>query len=147
VLISFLKFNKKHFPKCFMHKLQRDIIHEATAVRKEAACLYSTCVSIVFYGSFLKHTCIYMFCFSNYFSSEIIITLVYPSLCSLEVFFFYFIYFFIRYLLHFHFQCYTKSPPHAPPPTHSHFLALVFPCTEAYKLCITNGPLFPLMAD
>ena len=33
------------------------------------------------------------------------------------------------------------------PPTHSHFLALAFPCTEAYKVCTTNGPLFPLMAD
>ena len=32
-------------------------------------------------------------------------------------------------------------------PTHSHFLALTFPCTEAYKVCKTNGPLFPLMAD
>jgi hypothetical protein len=26
-------------------------------------------------------------------------------------------YFFIRYLFHLHFQCYPKSPPHAPPPT------------------------------
>jgi hypothetical protein len=26
-------------------------------------------------------------------------------------------------------------------------LALAFPCTEAYKVCTTNGPLFPLMAD
>jgi hypothetical protein len=34
-----------------------------------------------------------------------------------------------------------------PLPTHSHFLALVFPCSEAYKVCKTNGPLFPLMAD
>jgi hypothetical protein len=32
-------------------------------------------------------------------------------------------------------------------PTHSHFLALAFPCTEADKVCMTNGPLFPLMAD
>jgi hypothetical protein len=59
--------------------------------------------------------------------------------------------FFIRYLFHLHFQYYPKSPPHAPlptyPPTHSHFLALTFPCTEAYKVCKTNGPLFPLMAD
>jgi hypothetical protein len=41
--------------------------------------------------------------------------------------------------------------PHTLPPTplltHSHFLALVFPCTEAYKLCKTKGPLFPMMAD
>jgi hypothetical protein len=32
-------------------------------------------------------------------------------------------------------------------PTHSHFLALAFPCTGAYKVCKTNGPLFILMAD
>ena len=30
-------------------------------------------------------------------------------------------------------------------PTHSYFLALAFPCTEAYKVCMTNGPLFSLM--
>jgi hypothetical protein len=41
---------------------------------------------------------------------------------------------------------YTLHRP-APLPTHSHFLALAFPCTEAYKVCKTNGPLFPLMAD
>jgi hypothetical protein len=62
-----------------------------------------------------------------------------------------FLFFLIRYLFHLHFQCYPKSSPHAPqptpPPTHSHFLALVFPCTEADKVCTTNGPLFPLMAD
>jgi hypothetical protein len=31
-------------------------------------------------------------------------------------------------------------------PTHSHFLALVFPCTGGYKVCKTKGPLFPMMA-
>jgi hypothetical protein len=25
-------------------------------------------------------------------------------------------------------------------------LALVFPCTGAYKVCKTKGPLFPMMA-
>jgi hypothetical protein len=35
----------------------------------------------------------------------------------------------------------TPSPPPTPLPTHSHFLALAFPCTEAYKVCTTNGPL------
>jgi hypothetical protein len=38
-------------------------------------------------------------------------------------------------------------PPPTPLPTHSHFLALAFPCTEAYKVCLSNGPLFPVMAD
>ena len=36
-----------------------------------------------------------------------------------------------------------KSPiyfPHpAPQPTHSHFLALAFPCTGAYDLCKAKG--------
>jgi hypothetical protein len=26
-------------------------------------------------------------------------------------------------------------------------LALSFPCTKAYKVCTTNGPLFPLVAN
>jgi hypothetical protein len=34
-----------------------------------------------------------------------------------------------------------KVPHKAPPPTHFHFLALAFSCTEAYKVCTTNGPL------
>jgi hypothetical protein len=50
----------------------------------------------------------------------------------------------IMYLFHLHFQCYPKS---LPPLIHSHLLALAFPCTEAYKVCMTNGPLFLLMAD
>jgi hypothetical protein len=25
--------------------------------------------------------------------------------------------------------------------------AVAFPCTEAYKVCKTKGPLFPLVAD
>ena len=70
------------------------------------------------------------------------------ALCTLCFFFFPF---FIRYLAHLHFQCYTKSPPYPPTPTplptHSPFLALAFPCTGAYKVCVSNGPLFPVMAD
>jgi hypothetical protein len=34
-----------------------------------------------------------------------------------------------------------------PLPTHSHFLALAFPCTGAYKVCKSDEPLFPVMAD
>ena len=44
----------------------------------------------------------------------------------------------------------TPSPQTLPPtplPTHSHFLALAFPCTGAYTVCVSNGPLFPVMAD
>jgi hypothetical protein len=60
-------------------------------------------------------------------------------------------FFLIRYFLHLHFQCYPRSPPYpplpTPLPTHSHFLALAFPCTEAYRVCKTRGPLFAVMAD
>ena len=31
--------------------------------------------------------------------------------------------------------------------THSQFMALAFPCTRAYKVRSTKGPLFPVMAD
>jgi hypothetical protein len=57
--------------------------------------------------------------------------------------------FFITYFPQLHFQCYPKSPPYPSPtplPTHSHFLALAFPCTRAYKVWVSNGPLFPVMA-
>jgi hypothetical protein len=37
--------------------------------------------------------------------------------------------------------------PSNPLPTHSPFLALAFPCTGAYKVCKSNGPLFAVMAD
>jgi hypothetical protein len=37
--------------------------------------------------------------------------------------------------------------PPTPLPTHSPFLAMEFPCTGAYKVCVSNGPLFPVMAD
>jgi hypothetical protein len=40
----------------------------------------------------------------------------------------------------------TFLPP-TPLPIHSYFFALAFPCTEAYKVCNTKGPLFPMMAD
>jgi hypothetical protein len=73
------------------------------------------------------------------------------SLCIFVILLFFFFPFFIRYLAHLHFQCYTKSPPYPPTPTplpaHSPFLALAFPCSGAYKVCVSNGPLFPVMAD
>jgi hypothetical protein len=63
----------------------------------------------------------------------------------------YFIYFILfRYFPHLHFQCYPKvlhTLPPTPRPTHSHFLALAFSCIGAYKVCKSNGPLFPLIAD
>jgi hypothetical protein len=63
---------------------------------------------------------------------------------------FLFIFLFFKDFPRLHFQCYSRVPHTLPPtplPTHSHFLALAFLCTEAYKVCTTNGPLFPLMAN
>jgi hypothetical protein len=63
---------------------------------------------------------------------------------------FFFFPFFIRYLAQLHFQCYTKSPPYPPTPTplpaHSPFLALAFLCSGAYKVCVSNGPLFSVIS-
>jgi hypothetical protein len=57
---------------------------------------------------------------------------------------------FIRYFPHLHFQCYPKSPPYPP-------LQLPYPLTPTFwpwrspvlghKVCKSNGPLFPVMAD
>jgi hypothetical protein len=41
----------------------------------------------------------------------------------------------------------SHTLPPTPLPTHSHFLALAFPCTGAYKVCLSSGPLFPVMAE
>jgi hypothetical protein len=61
--------------------------------------------------------------------------------------FFNFISFFFIYIS----NAIPKVPQTLPTPTpvttHSHFLTLAFPHTEAYKVCKTKGPLFPMMAD
>jgi hypothetical protein len=65
-------------------------------------------------------------------------------------FFFIFFLIFITHFPRLHFQCYPKSPPYPPTPTPlptpSPFLAMAFPCPGAYKVCKSNGPLFPVMA-
>jgi hypothetical protein len=63
---------------------------------------------------------------------------------------FYYFIFLLRIFLNYISNDIPKVPHTLPPtplPTHSHFLALAFPCTEAYKVCLSNGPLFPVMAD
>jgi hypothetical protein len=70
-----------------------------------------------------------------------------PSLFFFRIFFFFFFYYVFSSIT---FPMLSQKFPPLPPtplPTHSHFLALAFPCTGAYKVCLTNGPLFPLMAD
>jgi hypothetical protein len=59
-------------------------------------------------------------------------------------------FFFIRYFPRLLCNAIPKVPyihPPNPLPTHSPFLALAFLCTGAYKVCVSNGPLFPVMAD
>jgi hypothetical protein len=59
-------------------------------------------------------------------------------------------FFILRIFLNYISNAIPKVPHTLPPtslPTHSHFLALAFPCTGAYKVCVSNGPLFPVMAD
>jgi hypothetical protein len=64
---------------------------------------------------------------------------------------FFFSKFFIRYFLHLHFKCYPERLLYDSSLTYSThpllLLALASPCTGAYKVCKTKGPLFPMMAD
>jgi hypothetical protein len=65
------------------------------------------------------------------------------------VWFFFFCFFLLGIFLIYISNAIQKVPNTLPPqplPTHSHFLALAFPCTGAYKVCKSNGPLFPVMA-
>jgi hypothetical protein len=65
-----------------------------------------------------------------------------------SLFFFYFFYYvFSSITFPMLAQKYFMPYPPTPLPTHSYFLALVFPCTGAYKVSVSNGPLFPVMAD
>jgi hypothetical protein len=66
----------------------------------------------------------------------------------------FFLQFFIRYLLHLPFKCYPESHLYPPPPPTPLPYPLTptswpwcFPCTGAYKVCKTKGPLFPMMAN
>jgi hypothetical protein len=83
---------------------------------------------------------LYFICFQ--FKSWSINLFIYFFNLFLVPFIGFFFPFFIRYLAHLHFQCYTKSPPYPPTPTplptHSPFLALALPCTGAYKVCVSN---------
>jgi hypothetical protein len=87
----------------------------------------------------------FLFCFAFFYMYKNMFIL---SFLFFSFFLFFFFSFLIRYFLHSHLQCYPKSPSHPHththtlPPTHSHFPALAFPCTEADKVCTTNGPLW-----
>jgi hypothetical protein len=65
-------------------------------------------------------------------------------------FYLFFIYFLLGIFLNYISNAIPKVPHTllpTPIPTPSHFLALAFPCTGAYKVCKSSGPLFPVMAD
>ena len=56
--------------------------------------------------------------------------------------------FLLRIFLNYISNAIPKVPHILPPtslPTHSHYLALAFSCTGAYTVCMSNGPLFPVI--
>jgi hypothetical protein len=77
--------------------------------------------------------------------------LLVPNILYFLVKFFFFSHFLLGIFLDYISNAIAKVPhTHPPPnplPTHSPFLSLVFPCTGAYKVCKSKGPLFPVMAD
>jgi hypothetical protein len=74
-----------------------------------------------------------------------------PLACLAFFFFYYFYFYFLLGIFLNYISNAIPKVPHTLPPTslpaHSHFLALAFPCTRAYKICMSNGCLFPVMAD
>jgi hypothetical protein len=97
----------------------------------------------------LYGNCLLKLLFHPFFSTEDKVSFVcYPLKSLLDTFFFK--YFLLGIFLIYISNAIRKVPHTLPPtplPTHSHFLALAFPCTGAYKVCKSNGPLFPVMAD
>jgi hypothetical protein len=71
------------------------------------------------------------------------------NLCLLLIIISFFLYFLLGIFLIYTSNAIPKVPhtlPSTPLPTHSYFLSLTFPCTGAYKVYKSNGPLFPVMA-
>ena len=110
------------------------------------ACCLQTCTESCFSTRLLCHfTFFFSFSFNSFIFLIYFFTLSFYPFLSFSFFFSIFLF---RPQLRF--QCYPKSPPDTHPTpltTHSPFLALAFPCTWAYKVCKSNGPLFPVMAD
>jgi hypothetical protein len=110
----------------------------------------------IYLAKILCHSMVhfYSLLFNSLFFYLTSLSVVSSDITSLILYFlikFFLLIIFIRYFLHLHFKCYPQSPLYpsrpAPLPTHSHFLALAFPCTGAYKVCKTKGSLFTVMAD
>jgi hypothetical protein len=108
-----LKFSLIHLCMCFIFVLICGWAHVCGRTKANLEC----CLSEL--STFLTVVSSVFFFFYFVFLPS--------STHSLSSFFIF--YFIIRYIFHLHFQCYPKSPPPAPPSTHSHFLALAFSCT------------------
>jgi hypothetical protein len=85
------------------------------------------------------------------FSSSLVSSFIGPE-CSFIYLFLNLIYLFLLGIYFINISNAIPKVPHTVPhrlphPPTPHFLALVFPCTEADKVCTTNGPLFELMAN
>jgi hypothetical protein len=87
----------------------------------------------------------------SYISSKLIVQnhrLQSSTLLHFEIHNFWFRIFLLGIFLIYISNAIPKVPHTLPPtplPTHSHFLALALPCTGTYKVCKSNGPLFPVM--
>jgi hypothetical protein len=96
---------------------------------------YSSNLSLVLFVKDKHH--IIFECSGSYSTGFSLLFFFFFTICS-GIYLFIFP-FFIRYLAHLHFQCYTKSPPYPPTPTplptHSPFLALAFPCMHIKFAC------------
>jgi hypothetical protein len=125
IIIIIIIINRKTSPIFIIYILTR-----ACSNKLSVACLFNRNVLFFSFRPFRSHQLWRT-------NLNILITLLY-------------IYFLIRYFPHLHLHAIPKvhnTLPPTPLPGDSHFLALAFPCTGAYKVCKSNGPLFPVMAD
>jgi hypothetical protein len=90
-----------------------------------------------------------IFLISVFIFCGVVVVFFFPSLFYFILFYFKsFLLLLLGIFLVYIFNAIAKVPHTHPPnplPTHSPFLALVFPCTGAYKVCKSNGPLFAVM--
>jgi hypothetical protein len=155
VFLIWIIFLKLVFIICLIHFLEEDIFFFSLWLTYILLCMlqciffiHSSMVSactdsirnLLWRVPQIKWMCITIVCWDSLLQ-------VYTWCCNILIYLFilfFFFPFFIRYLAHLHFQCYTKSPPypptHTPLPAHSPFLTLAFPCSGAYKVCVSNGP-------
>jgi hypothetical protein len=122
-------------------------------------------VSKVSYHSLCSSLCLLFLIKNVSFQNPTFVTTKHPTSCKHDVlspfenliFFFHLIFLLLLlfYLLRIFLNDISNAIPKVPhtlPPTPLPyppiliFLALAFPCTGAYKVCVSDGPLFPVMA-